>query len=65
MTTADSDKPFKTDAHRAERRSTRTKLASGIDADDPRMHAKVYGDPWLSPKDGWQMIDPKSKWMRK
>jgi hypothetical protein len=65
LTTARSDKPFKVDEHRKERRGVRTKLASGVDADDRRLHSKVYGDPWNAPKDGKQMVDPKSKWMRK
>jgi hypothetical protein len=27
--------------------------------------AREYGDAWRAPKDGKQMVDPKSKWMRK
>lgn len=65
ITCARSDKPFKVDEHRKERRSTRTKLATGMSDDDRRMHSKVYGDPWNAPKDGKQSIDPMSKWMRK
>lgn len=49
---ARSDKTFKKHEHRRERRAVRTKLASGIDDADRRMHSKVYGDPWNSPKDG-------------
>lgn len=63
--TAASDKPFKVDEHRSERRNVRTALASGIDLDDKRMNSKTYGDPGLAPKDGKQFTDPKSKWMRK
>jgi hypothetical protein len=65
MTTAISDKPFKVDEHRRERRSARAVLASGLDADDRRMHAQKYGDPWKAPKDGKQIVAVESKWMRK
>jgi hypothetical protein len=66
--TARSDKPFKVDEHRSERRSLRTGLASGLDPDDRRMNSKSYGDPWLAPKDGKQWIRPSLqiwKWMGK
>jgi hypothetical protein len=36
-----------------------------LDSDDKALHSKVYGDPWRSPKDGKQMVNPNSKWMRK
>ena len=36
-----------------------------LDTDDRALHSKVYGNPWKSPKDGKQMVDPNSKWMRK
>jgi hypothetical protein len=28
------------------------------DSDDKALYSKVYGDPWRSPKDGKQMVDP-------
>jgi len=65
VTTARSDKPFKVDEHRRERRSVRTLLASGFPDYDRRFHSKVYGDPWRAPKDGRYMVEPASKWMRK
>jgi hypothetical protein len=65
ITTARSEKVFKTDAHRSERRSITTMLKKGVDQDDRRLHSKVYGDPWDGPKDGKFPVDPKSKWMRK
>lgn len=65
LTTAQSDKPFKIDEHRSERRRARVLFQSTLDADDRRLHSKVYGDPWNAPKDGKQWVDPKSKWMRK
>lgn len=68
-TAARSDKPFKVDEHRSERRSLRTALASGIDPDDRRINSKTYGDPCLAPKDGKQRIRPGMrqmwKWMGK
>jgi hypothetical protein len=63
MTTTRSDKPFKIDEHRSERRTAKTKLASGREDEIP--HPKVFGNPWAAPKDGKQWIDPNSKWMRK
>ena len=65
VTTAPSDKPFKVDEHRAERHAVRAVVKRSLDSDDRALHSKVYGDPWKSPKDGKQMIDPHSKWMRK
>ena len=65
MTTARSDKPFKVGEHRAERHSVRATIKHSRDGDDRVLYAKVYGDPWKAPKDGKQMIDPGSKWMRK
>ena len=52
ITLAESDKSHKVTAHRAERRSVRAIIASCLDQDDRRLYAKVYGDPWCSPKDG-------------
>lgn len=65
LTCAQSDKPFKIDEHRKERRTSRALLQVTHDPDDRRLHSKVYGDTWNSPKDGKQWVDPKSKWMRK
>jgi hypothetical protein len=62
MTTAPSDKPFKVDEHRAERHAVRAVVKRSIDSDDRALHSKVYGDPWKSPKDDKQMVDPNSKW---
>ena len=61
MTTAPSDKPFKVDEHRAERDAVRVTIKHSLDSDDRALHSKVYGDPWKSPKDGKQMVDPNSK----
>jgi hypothetical protein len=65
MTTAPSNKPFKVDEHRAERHTVRATIKRSLDSDDRALHSKIYGDPWKSPKDGKQMVDPNSKWMRK
>jgi len=43
----------------------RAVVMRSLDGDDRALHSKVYGDPWKSPKDGKQMVDPHSKWMRK
>lgn len=64
ITTARSNKPFKIDEHRAERRNARATVHHTQDQDDPNLY-RVYGDPWLSPKDGKRWFDPESKWMRK
>ena len=53
ITTARSDKPFKVQEHRAERRATRQIVTSSQDDADPRLFS-VYGDPWKAPKDGKQ-----------
>ena len=63
ITTAETEKAYKAAAHRSERRTARTKIKSGRPDDIP--HPKKFGDPWGAPKDGKQMVDPKSKWMRK
>ena len=65
VTTATSDKPFKVDEHRAERHAVRAVIKRSLYSDDRALHSKVYGNPWKSPKDGKQMVDPNSKWMRK
>ena len=65
VTTAPSDKRFKVDEHRTERHAVRAVVKHSLDSDDRALHSKVYGDPWKSPKDGKQIVDPNSKWMRK
>ena len=61
MTTMSSDKPFKRDEHRRERRAVRTLLNAGLDGDDKRLHSKDYGNPWKAPKDGKQYWpDPRA-----
>lgn len=63
-TCARSDKPYKVDQHRSERRTWRTILSKLFDGDDRRLWSKRWGDPWNAPKDGKQFIrDPK--YMRK
>lgn len=57
MTSAESDKPFKVDEHRRERRTSRVILRVTQDSDDRRLHTKVFGDPWRGCKDG-KRYDP-------
>jgi hypothetical protein len=45
-------------------RRVRAAVKRSIDGDDESLDSKVYGDPWKSPKDGNQMVDPNSKWTR-
>lgn len=61
MTTSRSNKSYRVNEHRAERRKARVAVQVG---DEPP-HPKEYGDEWNSPRDGKQTVDPKSKWMRK
>ncbi len=61
LTTVGSNKSFKLDEHRAERCKVRVAVRVG----DELPHPKEYGNEWKSPRDGKQLIDPKSKWMRK
>jgi hypothetical protein len=65
LTTARSDKPYKVDEHQRERHHVRQRLKATADDIDPKLHRRPYGDPWNAPKDGKQLVDPKSKWMRK
>lgn len=53
MTTADSDKRFKTAEHRRERRKLKETDLTGDAPADP----KAFGNPWASEKDGKQWID--------
>lgn len=65
ITTARSDKPFKVQEHRAERRVARQVVKSSCDDSDPRLFA-AYGDPWRAPKDGKQWWDScDAKFLRK
>jgi hypothetical protein len=65
LTTAKSDKPYKTAEHQRERHAVHQRLTKTADDTDRRLHPRPYGDPWNGPKDGKQFVDPKSKWMRK
>lgn len=55
MSMKDSDKPFKAAEHRRARR----KLKSLDLTEDEPPAERTYGNPWASPKDGKQWIDPK------
>lgn len=48
MTTAESDKPFKRNEHRRERRIVRSRLKAIDELPPP----KAFGNPWKSDKDG-------------
>jgi hypothetical protein len=62
---ADSDKPFKLQEHKRERRAVRVILNSR-DEDNEPPHPKGFGNPWDSCKDGKQYWpDHNAKWMRK
>ncbi len=50
-TFASSDKPFKSKAHRSERRSVRIHLLEGSEVEE-LPHPKQFGNPWDGPKDG-------------
>lgn len=56
ITTAETDKPFKTREHRRERRLKQSVLSSTLDADHRRMHTAPYGDPWRGDKDGKRYV---------
>ncbi len=65
ITTARSDKPFKVQEHRAERRAVGVTLRTTLDQDAPALQ-HVYGDPWRAPKDGKQWWDDcDAKFLRK
>jgi len=53
MTTADSDKRFKSAEHRRERRAVRQILEAGDGVPDPI----EFGNPWASEKDGKRWFD--------
>lgn len=63
-TKAESDKPYKVAKHRAER-PARAILTARLDQDDRNLHAKAYGDPWGSRKDGKQHFPGNARDMRK
>lgn len=48
VTTAESDKFYKTTEHRRERRAVRFAIQAGKEAPPP----KAFGDPWRGHKDG-------------
>ena len=48
ITTAESDKPFKSAENRRRRRAEKIAISRGDDPPDSRL----FGDPWRSPKDG-------------
>lgn len=52
-TGAPSEKEFKQQAHKKERRRTKMHLDVGDD-DTDLPHSKKYGNPWSGPKDGRQ-----------
>ena len=58
VTTARSDKPFKVDEHRSERRTARVAVRKTLDGDDRALHAERHGDPWRAPKYGKTTGDP-------
>lgn len=58
---ADSDKPYKVQEHRRERRAVAASLRRG---EEPT--PAVYGNPWKAPKDGKQFWpEHDARWMRK
>ncbi len=62
ITTADTDKPFKTAEHRRERRAVKAAIKVG---EEPPT-AKAFGNPWAAQKDGKQWLDdPLPELMRK
>lgn len=66
-TTADSDKPFKVQEHKRERRTVKHHLTKDQDYDSMVLPDKErFGNEWNAPKDGkcWR-DNPKDKWMRK
>lgn len=61
MTTATSEKQFKSRAHRKERAAVRAAITHG---EDPPA-AKLFGDPWLGDKDGKQYVPHRPELTRK
>lgn len=62
-----SDKLFKIQEHKRERRVIKHRLTSAVDHDNMVLPDKEqYGNEWNAPKDGKRWTDrPKDKWMRK
>lgn len=54
-TCAPSDKPWKVIEHRRERATVKAMLHKG---ETEMPHPKLFGNPWLAPKDGKRRIDP-------
>ena len=62
VTTAASEKPFRTREHRRERRAVHVALRTGGPLPDPR----GFGDPWAGEKDGKQFLAaPEPRDLRK
>lgn len=61
ITTAETDKPFKTDEHRRHRRRVRQLIEVGAELP----HHKAYGDPWNGMKDGKQRVPSDARVLRK
>lgn len=62
MAVSHSDKPYKVQEHKRERRHVKAVLSQGQEP-EPKSD---YGSPWNSPKDGKQYwVDHDDKWMRK
>lgn len=66
-TKADSDKPFKVQEHKRERRTVKHHLTKDQDYDSMVLpDQERFGNEWNAPKDGKSWTDrPKDKWMRK
>ena len=62
---AESDKPYKVDEHRRERRVSRAILNVVQDGDHPALHKINFGDPCKAPKDGKQFSRLHSRELRK
>jgi hypothetical protein len=62
VTSAASDKPFKEQEHRRERRAVKIVLETRGEVP----HRRTYGDPWRGDKDGKRFLDePAPRDMRK
>lgn len=66
-TKAESDKPFKVQEHKRERRVVKHHLTKSDDYDNMVLpDEELFGNEWNAPKDGKCWIKkPKDKWMRK
>lgn len=61
---SESDKPWKIDEHRRERRTVRQVLSATGDDADRRLHREDWGNPAKAPKDG-KHYSPAARNMRK